>query len=141
MSFSTIATQVKALSVHQNTSPRHKRRKQIIKFRRTRAVHGDDGDFEEKKNFIRMEGTTNDEKDSYEYGIFGKSIATYDSAETSYNDSAWDKFAIALFNAKLAGKIMESTEGTLSSDAKKFSMFSYERLVFLANEVLSLIHI
>ena len=96
MSFSTIATQVKALSVYQNTSPRHKRRKQIIKFRRTRAVHGDDGD-EEKKNFIRTEGTTNDEKDSYEYGIFGKSIATYDSAETSYNDSAWDKFAIALF--------------------------------------------
>ena len=138
MSFSTIATQVKALSVHQNTSPRHKRRKQIIKFRRTCAVHGDDGDEEdasEKKNFIRTEGTTNDEKDSYEYGIFGKSIATYDSAETSYNDSAWDKFAIALFNAKLAGKIMESTEGTLSSDAKKFSMFSYERLVFLANEV------
>ena len=118
MSFaSTSVTAAQARDIHRTTRHLGRRRKQCIKLERTRAVR-DDGD-EEKE-------------DTHEYGILGKSRATYaSSGETSYSDSVYDKFAIALFNAKLGGKIMESTEGVLSSEAKQFSIFSYH----LANEV------
>ena len=122
MSFaSTSVTAAQARDIHRTTRHLGRRRKQCIKLERTRAVRDDDD--EEKE-------------DTHEYGILGKSRATYaSSGETSYSDSVYDKFAIALFNAKLAGKIMESTEGVLSSEAKQFSIFSYQRLVYLANEV------
>ena len=124
MSFaSTSVTAAQARDIHRTTRHLGRRRKQCIKLERTRAVRDDDD--EEKES-----------SDTHEYGILGKSRATYaSSGETSYSDSVYDKFAIALFNAKLAGKIMESTEGVLSSEAKQFSIFSYQRLVYLANEV------
>ena len=124
MSFaSTSVTAAQARDIHRTTRHLGRRRKQCIKLERTRAVRDDDDEEKEKE-------------DTHEYGILGKSRATYaSSGETSYSDSVYDKFAIALFNAKLAGKIMESTEGVLSSEAKQFSIFSYQRLVYLANEV------
>jgi hypothetical protein len=142
---STSTTAASKQNILRN-SRRHLRRRRAhrrVNLTKTRAVRGDDDDDSDEVDAVAMSNRTasgkneeeEEEEDSYEYGIFGKSIASYASNETSYSDSVYDKFAIALFNAKLAGKIMESTDGVLSSEAKKFSIFSYERLVYLANEV------
>ena len=140
---STSTTAASKQNILRN-SWRHSRRRRAhrrVNLTITRAVQSDDDDDSDEVDAVAMNRTASgknkeeEEEDSYEYGIFGKSIASYASNETSYSDSVYDKFAIALFNAKLAGKIMESTDGVLSSEAKKFSIFSYERLVHLANEV------
>jgi hypothetical protein len=95
------------------------------------------------------------EEEEFSFGIFGKSKAKYfysnnngiRTTTTIYKDSAFDKLAIALFNAKLASKLMANTDGRSSTtiskadddqeeeDIKKFSLFSYDRLVYLADEV------